>query len=102
MVKCSLCIDLLYLEIGEHGPIFSDTEKLLAGMELAKKTGYQAVEFWDWAGRDYERLIAKKQELGLDVVAICARDRGTLIDPSTYDKAVEGLKETIEVAKKFE
>ena len=34
MVKCSLCIDLLYLEIGEHGPIFSDTEKLLAGMEL--------------------------------------------------------------------
>ena len=41
MVKYSLCIDLLYLEIGEHGPIFSDTEKLLAGMELAKKTGYR-------------------------------------------------------------
>lgn len=102
MVKYSLCIDLLYLEIGEHGPIFSDTEKLLAGMELAKKTGYHAVEFWDWAGRDYERLIAKKQELGLDVVAICAKDRGTLIDPSTYDKAIEGLKETIKVAKKFE
>lgn len=102
MVKYSLCIDLLYLEIGEHGPIFSDTEKLLSGMELAKKTGYKAVEFWDWAGRDYERLLAKKKELGIDVVAICAKDRGTLIDPSTYDKAVEGLKETIEVAKAFE
>lgn len=36
MKNYSLCIDLLYLEIGEHGPIFSDTEKLLAGMEIGR------------------------------------------------------------------
>lgn len=101
-MKYSLCIDLLYLEITEHGPVFSDTEKLLAGMELAKKTGYKAVEFWDWATRDYEKLIAKKQELGLDVAAICAKDRGTLTDPSTFEKAVQGLKESIEAAKRFD
>lgn len=98
----SLCIDLLYLEIGEHGPIFSDTNKLLAGMELAKKTGYKTVEFWDWATRDYEKLLAKKKELQIDVAAICAKDRGTLTDPSTFDKAEQGVRETIEVAKKFE
>ncbi len=101
-MKCSLCIDLLYLEIGPDGPVFSDTKKLLSGMELAKKTGYDTVEFWDWATRDYERLIRKKQELGLDVAAICAKDRGTLTMPETLDRAQAGLKETIEVAKRLE
>lgn len=97
----SLCIDLLYLEFGEHGPIFSDTEKLLAGMELAKKTGFQTVEFWDWATRDYEKLLAKKKELGLNVAAICAKDRGTLTRPETFETAVRGMEESIEAAKKF-
>lgn len=101
-MKCSLCIDLLYLEIGPTGPIFSDTEKLLAGMELAKKTGYGAVEFWDWFGRDWERLLAKKKELGLRVAAICAKDRGNLDVPSEREKAIAGLKETIPVAKQFD
>lgn len=100
-MKCSLCIDLLYLEIGPTGPIFSDTEKLLAGMELAKKTGYGAVEFWDWFGRDWEKLLAKKRELGLDVAAICAKDRGNLDNPAERERAIAGLRETIPVARQF-
>ncbi len=100
-MKLSLCIDLLYLEIGPTGPVFSNTEKLLAGMELAKQTGYQTVEFWDWFGRDWERLLAKKEELGLEVAAICAKDRGNLEDPSQREKALAGLRETIPVAQKF-
>lgn len=101
-MKASLCIDLLYLEIGPTGPVFSDTNKLLAGMELAKETGYDTVEFWDWYGRDWEKLLAKKQELGLTVSAICSKDRANLDDPSQREKALAGLKETIEVAKKFD
>lgn len=101
-MKYSLCIDLLYLEIGEHGPVFSNTEKLLAGMELAKKTGYSAVEFWDWYGRDYEKLLTKKKELNLAVSAMCAKDRGGLTRLSEYEKMEQGLKETIEVAKAFD
>ncbi|MFV0362966.1 MAG: TIM barrel protein [Suipraeoptans sp.] len=101
-MKYSLCIDLLYLEIGENGPIFSDTKKLLAGMELAKKTGYQAVEFWDWDTRDHRKLLAKKRELNLEVAAICAKDRGTLTDPDTFEEAIRGMKETIAVAKVFD
>lgn len=102
MKDYSLCIDLLYLEFGERGPIFSDTEKLLAGMELAKKTGYKTVEFWDWATRDYQKLLAKKKELGLTVSAMCAKDRGTLTEPATFDKMLSGLTESIEIAKEFE
>lgn len=100
-MKCSLCIDLMYLEFGPTGPIFSDTKKLLAGMELAKKVGYTAVEFWDWDTRDYKALLEKKEALGLEVTAICAKSRGKLADPSTHGAAVEGMKETIEVAKQF-
>ena len=47
-MKYGLCTDLFYLEIGPTGPVFSDTNKLLEGMELARKTGLKAVEFWDW------------------------------------------------------
>lgn len=101
-MKCSLCIDLPYLEIGPTGPVFADTKKLLDGMELAKRTGYDAVEFWDWDTRDYRALMEKKKALGLDVVAICAKNRGTLADPATHGAAVEGMKETIEVARMFD
>lgn len=100
-MKYSLCTDLFYFEIGPTGPVFSDTNKLLAGMDLAKKTGLKAVEFWDWFGRDWEALLKKKEEYGLEVTAICAKDRGNLDDPSKREIALAGLKETIEVAKKF-
>ena len=100
-MKYGLCTDLFYLEIGPAGPVFSDTNKLLAGMDLAKKTGLKAVEFWDWFGRDWEALLAKKEEYGLAVTAICSKDRGNLDDPEKRDVALAGLKETIEVAKKF-
>ncbi len=101
-MKCSLCIDLPYLEIGPAGPVFADTDKLLAGMELAKRTGFEAVEFWDWDTRDYQALIDKKKALGLSVTAICAKSRGKLADPSTHEAAVVGMKETIAVAKQLD
>lgn len=100
-MKYSLCIDLFYLEFGPCGPVFSDTDKLLKGMDLAKKTGLKAVEFWDWYGRDWEALLAKKEECGLEVTALCAKDRGNLDNPAARETALAGLKETIDIAKKF-
>lgn len=100
-MKISVCLDLLYLEITPTGPVFADTEKLLNGMELAKELGFQSVEFWDWHNKDVELLLAKQQQLGLEISSICAKDRGTLADATTHDKAIQDLKATIEVAKKF-
>lgn len=101
-MKYSYCIDLLYLEITPNGPIFANTEKLLQGMQLAKDTGFDAVEFWDWEGKDVDALLKMKEELGLSISSICAKDRGTLADASTHEKALEGLRQTIPVAKKFD
>lgn len=100
-MKYSVCVDLLYLEITPNGPVFADTQKILAGMELAKKTGFDCVEFWDWANKDVEALLAKQKELGLTVTSLCAKDRGTVADPATHEKALKGLEETIAVAKRF-
>lgn len=101
-MKYSLCLDLLYLEVTPNGPVFANTEKLLAGMQLAKDTGFDTVEFWDWANKDVTALLAKKKELGLNVSSICAKDRGTLADATTHEMAIEGLKQTISVAKQFD
>ena len=100
-MKYSLCTDLFYLEIGPQGPKFSGTEELLKGMDLAHETGLKAVEFWDWYGRDWEALLQKKEEYGLEMAAICSKDRGNLDDESKRDVALAGLLETIPVAQKF-
>ncbi len=97
----SFCIDLLYLEITPQGPIFANTEKIIEGMHLAKDTGFQAVEFWDWENKDMDLILAKKEELGLKISSICAKDRGTLADKATHQRAVEGLRQTIPVAKRL-
>ena len=100
-MKYSVCVDLLYLELTAHGPVFADTEKILAGMELVKKTGFDCVEFWDWADKDVEKLLARQKTLGLNVTSICAKDRGPITDAANHEKALAGLKETIEVAGRF-
>ena len=43
-MKYTVCVDLLYLEIGPRGPIFADTDKIIEGMKLAKTTGFDTVE----------------------------------------------------------
>jgi hydroxypyruvate isomerase len=97
----SFCIDLLYLEITPQGPIFANTEKVINGMCLAKEVGFSAVEFWDWESKDIDLIIAKKEELGLKMSSICAKDRGTLADVTTHQKAMEGLEQTIPIAKRL-
>lgn len=97
----SVCLDLLYLEVTPNGPVFADTEKLIKGMELAKEMGFDSIEFWDWFNKDVDALLNKMRELDLKLTSICAKDRGTLPDASTHTKAMESLKQTIEVAKKL-
>ena len=100
-MKYTVCVDLLYLEIGPRGPVFADTDKIIEGMKQAKAAGFDTVEFWDWTNKDVERIAQVQKELGLSISSICAKDRGTLADPSTHECAVKGLEETIEVAKKL-
>ena len=49
-MKCSLCIDLLYLEIGPTGPVFSDTNKSPFRYTLYATTQFrlESSESSDW------------------------------------------------------
>lgn len=98
-MKPSIVLDIMYLEIGENGPIWPDTGKIADGMEMAARIGFKNVEFWDWNNVDWKKLAKKKEELGLNVVSICAKDRGFLADAAQHEKSVRGLMETIPAAK---
>ena len=92
---------MFYTEFGPEGQIDADTDKLLAGMDMAHKTGLKAVEFWRWHTRDWRALLAKKEEYGLTLTALCTKNMGNLDDPEKRNDALSGLKETIDVAKMF-
>ncbi len=89
-MKYSVCIDALYLGKAEVGD----------SMERVKKAGYDAIEFWSWWDKDISLIERKKDELGMEVAAFCTK----FVNPGDADlqqEYLEGLKESVEVAKKL-
>jgi hydroxypyruvate isomerase len=65
-------------------------------MDLAKKHGYSAVEFWE--GKDFDEAYkATLSETGLTVA--CMGFFSPLVDPSTRAQALEDLKASLATAK---
>lgn len=88
-MKISVCTDALF-----GGMSTPDA------MEAVHSCGIHAVEFWDWWGKDIDAIDQKRRELGMEIAAFCTRFV-SLTDPSCREEYLEGLKETIEVAKKL-
>lgn len=86
----SLCIDALF---GEGAP---PAESLAA---LAK-AGFSRYEFWGWWQKDIGALARLQQELGLALVCLCTRFI-PLTDAARHAEYLEGLEETIAVAKRL-
>ena len=95
----SMCADIMYVAVGEHGPVWPDTDGVIAAMELAKKNGIQGIEFFDWESRDIEKIAAASKELGVGVQAFCSKGGEFLGNPAHMDDMVEGFKQSIEAAK---
>ena len=100
-MKYSLCADIMYLTIGEHGPIWASTEQILECMDLAERFDMQGIEFWSWEDRDLDAICRKKDALGLEISAICAKGGGLLGTASALDEMVQGLRESIPAAQKL-
>ena len=58
-MKFSLCADIMFVGVGEHGPIWPDTDGIIAAMELAKQHGLDGIEMFSLANRDLDRIAAK-------------------------------------------
>lgn len=99
MLKFSSCIEILYGEAD-----FYDR------LELAKKTGLPAVEFWSWENKDIGLIKEKKDQFNLDIAAMCVGTKnpdyaGTFNakrllyrDHDAIDAFVSAVNESIAVA----
>lgn len=86
-MKFSVCIDALF-----KGMDFTE------GMKAVHSVGIRAFEFWGWWNKDINQIKKAKEELGMDVSTFCTR-MISLVDPSKRCEYLEGLKESIDVAK---
>lgn len=78
------------------GAVFNKLD-LVGGMKAARAAGYDAVEFWGWWDQDIKQIKAARNDLGLDIAALCTRFI-SLVNPALRKQYVDGLKETMDVA----
>src|SRR5919198_1170548 len=100
MVKLSACIETLFREVGFH-------QRILETMRL----GLDAYEFWSWANKDLAAIEAQQHASGVKLVAMSAaarsntlftdRTRQNLVDPANRADFVQGITESVEVARRF-
>lgn len=97
-MKYSMCADIMYLKIGERGPIWPDAKTIGEAMELAKENGLEAIEFFDFEGRDLETIARKSEETGIKVLAFCQKNGKLWGTPDKIDTFVEGFRESVNAA----
>ncbi|MBQ9412356.1 MAG: TIM barrel protein [Oscillospiraceae bacterium] len=100
-MKYSMVADIMFVAPGEHGPVWPDTKGIVSAMELAKANGLDAIEMFDFEGRDLDTLAGKIRELGIGIHAFCMKNGKVWGDPSKLDEFVRGFRESVDAAKKL-
>ena len=85
----SVCIDALY-----------QGRNVLEGIQETKEAGIGAIEFWSWWDKDLGRIASERERLHLEVAAVCTKF-ASLVDPSRHEVYLEGLKESMEAARRL-
>lgn len=80
--------------------IFFGSLPFIERMKAISSLGYTHYEFWSWWDKDLNVIAEKNEELGLTTQAFCTRFI-SLVDPTLQNAYLEGLAETIEVARKL-
>jgi len=91
MVNFSVCIEMILHEL-----------PFLDRIDAVAEIGYSAFEFWGWRTKDLEGILERKRRYGLEIATFSVDHKGKLVDYSTMDKFISGLKESLEVANKLE
>lgn len=89
-MKFSVCTDSVFSEL--------ETDQ---AMREVDGLGIQQVEFWSWWDKDIPAINQTRQELNMEIKAICTKFI-SLTDPSQRESYLKGLAETIEVANLLE
>ena len=88
-MKFSVCLPAVYSGVSAQD-----------ALKQAAALGAGTVEIWGWWDQDLDALDRAKEETGLELVGMCAK-MVPLNDPACHEAFVQGLKESIETAKRF-
>lgn len=87
-MKISVCTDAVYMGMS-----------LIEAVDEVKKAGIDVVEFWTWQDKDLDALVQYKEKNDIQIAAFCT-EFVSLVDKTVRQEYIEGLKSTIEAAKK--
>lgn len=91
-MKFSACIEWLFAE---------ETESFAERIRLAKRSGVEAVEFWKWTNKDLDEIEAALAETGVELTSFVAEPMIALTDRSNQPAFLQGLKDSLAVAKRL-
>ena len=100
-MKYSLCADIMFVGVGEKGPVWPDTNGIIEAMKLAKENGLTGIEMFGLQGRDLERIAAASKELGIEVRACVSAGATLLGNPEKTEELVALFTESVEKAKQI-
>ncbi|MFH1616435.1 MAG: TIM barrel protein [Planctomycetota bacterium] len=87
------------IRLSPNTDIIFDEISTVEAAQIVKKAGYNAIEFWDWKGKDINAISKLCEELKMDVVTFCGFIKPTLVDQDDRTEALKQLKESISVAR---
>jgi len=76
-------------------------DDILDRIQKVKDVGCPAFEFWGWRNKDLDAVRAKADECGLPIAASCVEADCALVDDASTAKWVQGARESIDVAVKY-
>lgn len=97
----SLCADIMYVAVGETGPVWPDTDKIIEAMDFAKENGLTGIEIFGLDGRDLDALAEKSQKSGIEIRACVSGGATFLGDPSKTEALVSAFTESVPKAQKI-
>lgn len=90
-MKYSACIEWLFAEDGDF------PERIRA----ARRAGLDGVEFWKWSTKQIDPIEVALEETGLKLTGFVAEPMVPLTDPAHHGEFIEGLKASVEMARRL-
>lgn len=89
-MKASVCIEMIYTEY-----------PFIDRIKIAADQGFDAVEFWNWDNKDMPSIKKAVESAGIELATFQSNRGGTLINPSLREEFINGIKESLMMAKEM-
>jgi hydroxypyruvate isomerase len=89
-MKIAFCLEMLYLDL-----------PFPQRVQAAKRDGIRTLEIWDWHDKNLDALKNQLLELGMTICNMSGNRQFGMADPADYERFLQELRETGEVARKL-